>query len=90
MRSLRNIGPASARQLVEAGIDTPEKLRALGPKEALFKILGKSGPSCLHACYLYVLHGAIEDISYNDIPEEKKQEYKKFTKDLRTSFTKRK
>lgn len=88
MKALRNIGPACAERLVEAGIDTPEKLRNLGAKEALFRIFQKRGPAYLHACYLYALHGAIEGRAWNDLPEEKKDEYKQFTKDLKNSFKK--
>lgn len=87
MQKLRNIGPACAEQLVGAGIDTPEKLKKLGAKEAFLQIFTKYAyKNCVNACYLYALHGAIEGLDWREISEEKKIEFKAFTKDVRESL----
>lgn len=85
--SLRNIGPVVAQKLINAGIDSPEKLRKLGAKKAYLKIL-ESGGFCgkFHAVYLYALEGAIIDCDWREIPEKTKKEFKAFTQNLRNSL----
>jgi len=84
-KRLRNIGPITAKQLIGAGIDTPEKLRALGAKKAYLKI-HEMGGYCgkFHVAYIYALEGAITDTDWRRIPQAKKKEFKAFTEDLRT------
>jgi DNA transformation protein and related proteins len=83
-KALPNIGVKTAKQLIHAGIDTPEKLAEMGAKEAYLRI-GDSGGGCgtYHAAYLYALWGAIHHCDWLHIPEEKKREFKAFTKTLR-------
>jgi len=82
-RQLRNIGPKLATKLVDAGIDSPEKLRRLGAKQA-FKKMYAAGDSYgdFNAAYLYALEGAVRDCDWLEIPEEIKQEYKAYARDL--------
>ena len=82
--SLRNIGIQSAERLISIGIDSPEKLKELGATKTYLKLLS-SGilPCSFNASYLYALHGAIIDCDWRDIPEKEKEEYKKFTEELR-------
>ena len=84
-RQLKNIGPKLAQKLVEADIDTPEKLKKLGAKRA-FGIIYASGDSYgdYNAAYLYALEGAIRDCDWLDIPDELKEEYKKYAQHLQT------
>ena len=84
-RQLRNIGLVMAQKLVTAGIDTPQKLRALGAKEAFLRI-HRTGGFCgkYHAVYLYALEGALRNCDWVDIPQKKKQEFKDFTASLRS------
>ncbi len=81
---LKNIGPTMAQKLVNAGLDTPEKLKKMGAKKAYLRI-HQSGGFCgkFHAAYLYALEGAIMDCDWLKIPENKKREYKEFTEELR-------
>ncbi len=37
-KQLRNVGPKLAAKLIEAGIDSPEKLREIGAKKAFEKM----------------------------------------------------
>ncbi len=87
MKSLRNIGDICARQLVEAGVDSPEKLKKLGSEKAFLEIFKKCNQhTCINACYLYALEGAIRGIDWRAIPEKKKEQFKEFTRQLRASF----
>ncbi|HHP7235702.1 MAG TPA: TfoX/Sxy family DNA transformation protein [Desulfobacterales bacterium] len=82
-KQLRNVGPKLAARLVEAGIDTPEKLRQIGAKKA-FEKLYPTGDSYgdFNAAYLYALEGAIRNCDWLDIPEKIKQEYKEYAQNL--------
>ena len=83
-KALRNIGPVCAKQLTDAGIDTPEKLRELGAKKAFLKVIERGGfHSEFNAAYLYALWGAIHDVDWRDVPAPVKEDFKAFTKQLR-------
>jgi DNA transformation protein len=86
-KELRNIGPIVAKKLINAGIDTPAKLKKAGAKKAYLRIF-QTGGFCgrFHAAYLYALEGAILDCDWRAIPEEKKREFKAFTEELRNSM----
>ena len=87
IKECKNIGPASAQRMYQAGITSFEELKNIGTEEAFFKIW-TSHPSevCINACYLYALEGAITNTMWNKIPEKRKQELRTYTKKLRQSF----
>ena len=80
---LKNVGPKLAEKLIDAGIDSPEKLKDIGAKAA-FQNMYAAGDAYgdFNAAYLYALEGAIQDLDWLDISEETKQEFKKFAQDL--------
>ena len=82
-KQLRNVGPKLAAKLVDAHIDSPEKLRQLGAKQAFEKMYA-TGDSYgdFNAAYLIALEGAIRDCDWLDIPEKIKQEYKDYAQHL--------
>lgn len=82
-KQLRNVGPRLAAKLIEAGIDTPEKLRQLGAKKA-FKKMYPSGDAYgdFNAAYLYALEGAIRNCDWLDVPKEIKQDYREYARNL--------
>ncbi len=83
-KQLRNIGPICARELLDVGIDSVDKLKELGAKKAYEKICAQPGyDGNYHAAYLYALEGAILDCDWRHIPAEKKKEYKALTSSLR-------
>jgi len=87
MKQLTNIGDVCAVRLVEAGIDTPEKLKKLGAKETFLRMfLAHPNPNSLCACAVYALEGAITNTPWNRIPKQKKEEFKHFTAEIRKSF----
>jgi len=87
-KKLRNVGPKLAEKLIDAQIDTPEKLRNLGAKKAFEKMYA-NGDSYgdFNAAYLYALEGAIQDCDWLEIPETVKQEYKKYAQTLQNKKT---
>ena len=84
-KQLRNVGPKLAAKLIEARIDSPEKLRQLGAKKAFEKMYAAGDLyGDYNAAYLYALEGAIRDCDWLDIPDKIKQEYKEYTQNLQS------
>lgn len=81
LTSLMNIGKEMARKLNAVGIHTPEQLAEAGSKEAFFRLKTVFPQVCL--VHLYALEGAIQNIEFNSLPEEKKKELKGFSDQLR-------
>jgi len=63
LRSLRNIGDVTAERLYSIGINTPEQMKKTDPVE-LFEKMKKMNGGKLDKCVLYLLQGAILDISW--------------------------
>lgn len=81
--AMMNIGKEMKRKLISVGIDSPEKLIELGAKEAFLKLREAYPNVCL--VHLYSLEGAIYNIEYNRLPEDKKIELKAFTDSLKNT-----
>ncbi|MCP3660621.1 MAG: competence protein TfoX [Bacteroidetes bacterium] len=83
-KSLPNVGIKLAEKLINANIDSPQKLAEIGAESAFIKINETKG-FCgkFNALYLYALEGAITNCNWLKIPEARKIEFKKFTKQLR-------
>lgn len=81
LTSMRNIGREMAGKLTAVGIDSPEKLAETGSKEAFFRIKTVFPQVCL--VHLYALEGAIQNIEFNSLPQEKKRELKEFSDRLK-------
>ena len=87
MRKLPNLGKVTAARIVSAGVGTPAQLRKLGSKEVYLRLFEKEGWSqTLCPCFLYALEGAIFNEKWNEISEEKKEDFRKFSKDVRNSL----
>lgn len=77
LTDLPNIGPVLASNLRTVGLDTPEKLRQAGAKEAWLKIRLQVDPgACLHL--LQALAGAVANIPKRELTPEQRLELKKF------------
>lgn len=76
LTDMPNLGPATAAQLREVGILTPDALREIGAKEAWLRIY-QIDPS---ACYsrLMGLEGAIRDIPKKLLPQAVKDDLKAY------------
>ena len=77
LTSMMNIGKEMERKLTSVGIDSMEKLIELGSKEAFMKLKQTYPNVCL--VHLYTLEGAIHNIEYNCLSEDKKKELKEFS-----------
>ncbi len=61
---IRNLGPASERSLIDAGIPDAEALRAIGAHEAYRRLLANGERP--HFIGYYVLHMALQGRPWND------------------------
>ena len=77
LTSMMNIGKEMEKKLTAIGIDSPEKLIALGSKQAFVKLKQAYPNVCL--VHLYTLEGAISNTEYNCLSEDKKKELKEFS-----------
>ena len=77
LTSMMNIGKEMERKLTSVGIESSEKLIALGAKDAFLRLKQKYPKVCL--VHLYTLEGAIHDIEYNRLSEDTKRDLKEFS-----------
>ena len=87
---MRNLGPACERDLNSVGIFTAQDLFKVGIEMAFIMLLrgrvarGLSTFGC-NAAFLYAMYGAVHDLDWRKIPAAKKNEFKKWTAQLRES-----
>ena len=81
LTTMTNIGKEMAGKLKSVEIDCAEKLIEVGSKEAFFRLKTKFPQVCL--VHLYTLEGAIENVEFNCLSEEKKAELKDFSDSLK-------
>lgn len=87
---MRNLGPACEKDLNAVGIETAAQVIELGAEETFIQMLlgrkavGRSA-KCCNAAYLYAIYGAIHDIDWRSLSEQKKAQFKAFTQQLRES-----
>lgn len=81
LQALPNIGPETAKQLREVGVNSHEDLEAMGAKEAWLRIL-QMDPS---ACYnrLMGLEGAVRMVPKKLLPQEVKDDLKSFYREAK-------
>jgi len=72
-----NIGDEMGKKLSTVGITSAERLIELGAKQAFLKLKGVYPEICL--VHLYTLEGAIQNIGFNNLSENKKSELKEFS-----------
>lgn len=78
-----NIGDDTENKLIQAGIDSFEKLEKLGAQQAFLRLQAFDPGACINL--LYALEGAIEGIRWHDLSREKKQELLQFHKMVQMS-----
>lgn len=76
LSKMMNIGKVVAEQLVQVGIETPEKLREVGAKDAWLRIKAIDDSACIHR--LYAMEGAVRGVKKTELPQEVKAELKAF------------
>ncbi|MCI8658891.1 MAG: TfoX/Sxy family protein [Lachnospiraceae bacterium] len=77
LNSMANIGREMEKKLASVGIDSVEKLIQTGAKQAFIKLKATYPQVCL--VHLYALEGAIENVEFNALSEDKKRELKEFS-----------
>ena len=81
--SMMNIGKEMAKKLTSVGIDSSEELAKTGSRQAFIKLKEAYPQVCL--VHLYTLEGAIQNIEFNQLSEEKKKELKEFSDFLKNA-----
>ena len=81
LTSMRNIGKELENKLKSIGIDCAEELMELGSKEAFFRLKLHHSNVCL--VHLYALQGAVDNIEYNHLPDDVKNDLKSFSENLK-------
>ncbi len=87
---MMNLGPKCEEDFNTAGIFYAEQIIKMGARKSFLKMLDgrlalNKSAKCVNAIYLYAIYGAIHEIDWQDTPEDKKKEFKAFTKELRES-----
>lgn len=76
LTSMQNIGKTMEEKLKAVDIYTAEELRQTGSKEAFLRLKLRYPNVCL--VHLYTLQGAIDNMGYNQLPDEVKRDLKAF------------
>ena len=81
LTSMMNIGKEMERKLTAVGIDSAEKLREAGSRQAFFQLKLCYPEVCV--VHLYALEGAVQNREYNRLSEETKEELRAFSEMLK-------
>ncbi|MGN8630621.1 TfoX/Sxy family protein [Blautia sp. HCP3S3_G3] len=76
LSKLPNIGKKVEEQLVQAGIESIDKLKQMGSKSAWLKIQEIDESACIHR--LLALEGAIQGVKKTMLSDEVKADLKEF------------
>jgi DNA transformation protein len=68
LRDLPNLGPASERMLVAAGVRTPADLDRIGSVEAFRRVVASGGEPSLNL--LWAMEGALLGLDWRDVPPD--------------------
>ena len=75
--SMMNIGREMEKKLRSVGICSAEELMAVGAEEAFARLKEQYPQVCL--VHLYALEGAVCNLEFNSLPENRKKELKEFS-----------
>lgn len=76
--SLPNIGKILSERLIEVGIETVQSLKTTGSENAFIRLLTVDNNSCINE--LFALEGAIQNIRWHQLDNDKKEELRMFYK----------
>lgn len=76
LTKLPNIGKILAEKLKMIGIKTAQDLKMLGSENAIIKIATIDSHACINM--LYALEGAIQEIRWHNLDNNRKKELKEF------------
>ena len=78
---MKNIGSEMKKKLNSVGINDAEELTNIGSKEAFSRLKATYPEICL--VHLYTLQGAIDNLDFNLLPPEIKEDLKAFSDNLK-------
>lgn len=81
LTSMQNIGKEMEKKLKSINICTAEELIQTGSEEAFLRLKMRFPNVCL--VHLYTLQGAIDNMEYNQLPDEVKRDLKNFSDGLK-------
>lgn len=81
LTSMMNLGEEMERKLLSVGIGSAEELMAVGAKEAFSRLKARYPQVCL--VHLYALEGAVEQVEFNALSAETKEDLKAFSDSLK-------
>ena len=81
LASMRNIGKEIEKKLKTVGICSAEELIQTGSKKAFLRMKLRFPNVCL--VHLYTLQGAVDNIDYNQLTDEVRQDLKNFRDGLK-------
>ena len=81
LTSMMNLGEEMERKLLSVGIGSAEELMAVGAKEAFSRLKARYPQVCL--VHLYALEGAVEQVEFNALSDETKEDLKAFSDSLK-------
>lgn len=76
LTTMKNIGKELEKKIMSIDINQAEELRKLDSKEVYMRLKLKYPEICL--VHLYTIEGAITNIEYNKLSEDKKRALKEF------------
>jgi DNA transformation protein len=80
-KKIKNIGGELEKKLIVAGVENFEQLKAMGAEKAFMNIQAHYPDACISM--LCALEGAVREVRWHDLPEERKTELKVFYSSLK-------
>jgi hypothetical protein len=85
---LKNLGPATEKSFLQAGIKSAQTLRKIGWKKAMVKLVALN-PKNRHSLFAYAIIGALKNQEWNAISESDKLEARSFCAKLKAAKPKK-
>lgn len=76
LTALPNIGETLADRIIQAGISTPDEIKQLGAAEVFLRVKFVYPDACIN--HLYAIEGAVQNIRWHNLSDERKKELKSF------------
>jgi DNA transformation protein len=78
LSDMPNIGSILEKLLIDVDIESPERLKELGSREAFTRIKVVDNTACLNK--LYALEGAVQGMRWHSLSQNCKEDLKEFFK----------
>lgn len=88
LAAMPSLGPASARMLIEAGVENPAALRRMGAEAAYRRLRFVFGRRC-PATYLYALDIAVRAVHWRDMSRARMARLKRIAQRIQRELAER-